>query len=63
MWNLRNKTGEQKGKRKERGEPENRLLKIENKLKVDGEKWVGDGLDGWWVLGNALVMMSLCCCT
>ena len=41
MWNLRNKTNEQR--EKERGKPRNRLLTIENKLMVTrGE--VGGGM-------------------
>ena len=48
MWNLRNKTSEHKGKEREterdRGNPRNRLLTIENKLMVNrgevGGGWV-----------------------
>ena len=48
MWNLRNKTIEQRKKR-ERDKPRNRLLIMENKLKVAGWE-VGRG---WaiWVMG------------
>ena len=49
MWNLRNKTDEHmrggKRKKKERVTNHKRLLKIENKLRVDGGRWGGDGLD------------------
>ena len=34
MWNLRNKTNEQRGKKRERDKPRTRLLTIENKLMV-----------------------------
>ena len=49
VWNLRNKTDKYMGRGEEReGRETNhkRLLTIENKLRVDGEMWVGDGLDG-----------------
>ena len=49
MWNLRNKTDEHIGrgkKKKERETDHKRLLKIENKMRVEEGKWVGDGLDG-----------------
>ena len=42
MWNLRNKTKEQKKKR-ERGKPRNRLLTIENTLMVTRRE-VGEGM-------------------
>ena len=44
-WNLRNKTDEHMG-RGEKGEMEvnRRRLTTENKLTVDGGRWVGDGL-------------------
>ena len=46
MWNLRNKTDEhvRRGE-KERGKQIIRDFMIENKMRVDGRKWVGDGLD------------------
>ena len=34
------------GRKKERGKQTIETLKIENKLRIDGERWVGDGLDG-----------------
>ena len=34
MWNLRNKTNEQRGRKKERGKPRNRFLTVENTLMV-----------------------------
>ena len=40
MWNLRNKTNEHRGKK--RGKLRNRLLTIENKLRVTGGE-VGEG--------------------
>ena len=48
MWNLRNKTDEHRGRegKGERQTNHKRLLMIENKLRVDGGRWVGDGLDG-----------------
>lgn len=49
MWNLRNKMmniqEEEKG-----GKQIMRLLTMENKLRVNGGRWVGDGI-GRWVLG------------
>jgi len=48
-WNFRNKTDDHMGwgkKEKKREANKEKLLKIENKLRVDGGKWVGDGLDG-----------------
>ena len=41
MWNLRNKTNEQREKRKEKDKPRNRLLTVEDKLIVIG--WEVDG--------------------
>ena len=32
--------------KKERESNHERLLAMENKLRVDGGRWVGDGLDG-----------------
>ena len=49
MWNLRNKTDEHMGRGTKRGEKETNHkspLMIENKLRVDGGKRVGDGLVG-----------------
>ena len=47
VWNLRNKTDEHMGRwgREERETNHKRLLMIQNKLWVDGERWVEDGLD------------------
>jgi len=47
MWNLRNNTDEHMREERERERETNhkRLLKIENKLRVDGGRWVVDGLD------------------
>ena len=45
MGNLRKKTDEHRGSK--RGKPENRLLTIENKLRVaGGEMGGGNGLNG-----------------
>ena len=41
-------------------EKKGRQLTIENKLRVDGGKWVKDGLDERWVLRRALVMSTGC---
>ena len=50
VWILRNKTDEhmRRGRKQEkRGKTNHKgLLKIENKLRFDGGRWVGDGLDG-----------------
>ena len=46
MWNLRNKIDIREGRKRERETNHERLLKIENKLRVNGESWVGYGLDG-----------------
>ena len=49
MWNLRNKTDEHMGSVGGRGEREiehKTLLRIQHQLRVDGRRWVGDGLDG-----------------
>ena len=47
MWNLRNKIDEHRGRvGKEREKYHKRFLKMENKLRDDGGRWVGDGLDG-----------------
>ena len=57
MWNLRNKIEEHMGRgKKEKEANHKKLLAIENKLRVDGGRWVGDGLDGWCILRRALVM-------
>ena len=46
MYNLRNKTGEHNGGVEgERETNHKRLLKTENKLRVDGGRWVGGGLN------------------
>jgi len=34
------------GEKREREANHKRLLTMENKLKVDGQRWLGDGLDG-----------------
>ena len=45
-WNLRSKTGEHMGSGGRVWERNHKsLLMIENKLRVDGGKWVEDGLD------------------
>ena len=58
--NLRNKTDEHMGRGTnsggERETNHKRRSTIENKLRVDGGRWVGKGLDGGWVLRRALVM-------
>ena len=41
----------------ERKENHKRLIMIENKLRVDGGRWVGDGLDGGWALRKAPVFV------
>ena len=48
MWSLRNTIGEhlESGGKGEMKTYNRRLLMIENKLRVDGGRWVGDGLDG-----------------
>ena len=47
MWSLRNKTDEHMGEgRKEREINHKSVLTIQNKLRVDGERWMGDELDG-----------------
>ena len=43
MWNLRNKTNEQRKKERERDKARNRLLPIENKLMATRGEWGG----GW----------------
>ena len=43
MWNLRNKTDEHMVGGKREGNNHERLLKIENKLRVDGGRRVGMG--------------------
>ena len=60
MWNLRHKKGEHREK-KEREKPENRLLMIDNTQRGEGGRWVGAGLDGWWVTRRALVRSAGCC--
>ena len=48
IWNLRNETHEYmgRGKKEERGKQTTRDSMTENKLCVDGGRWVGDGQDG-----------------
>ena len=48
-------------KKREREANHKRLLMIENKLGIARGRWVGDGLDGGWVLRRALVMLSTVC--
>ena len=67
MWILRNLTedhGRGKGEKKklQRGREANhkRVLKTENKLRVDGA-WEG-GESGWWALRKAPFGMSTGCC-
>ena len=45
MWNLRHKTDEHV-KWGKRGKQIMSDLKIENKVRADGERWMADGLDG-----------------
>ena len=63
MWNFRNKTDEHVGRRKTKREREanhKRLLRIENKLRVNEGRWGTGGLDGWWALRRKLVMSTGC---
>ena len=47
MWNLRNRTDEHMGRGEgKKGGDHKSFLMIENKLRVVGGRWVGDGLDG-----------------
>ena len=46
LWNLRNKIDEHMGGGKKGETSHKRLLRIENKLRVGGGMWVGDGLHG-----------------
>ena len=47
MWNLRNEIDESmRNMGMAEKETNHRRLMIENKLRVDGGRWVGDGLDG-----------------
>ena len=64
MCNLRNKTDEHmgRGKKREREANHKRLLTVENKLRVNGGRWVGDGLNGSWALKRAIVGMNTGCC-
>ena len=48
-------------KKKKMEKKHKKLLKMGNKLRVDGGRWVGDELDGCWVLRRALVMSTECC--
>ena len=60
MWNLRNKTDEHRGQEKsiEGNKPNHeRLLMIENKLRVGEGRWMRD------ILRRALVGMTTGCCT
>ena len=47
MWNLRNKTDEHTGRGRMRRDGEKKkhekLLMLQNKLWVDGGRWMGDG--------------------
>ena len=55
MWNLRNRTDEHRERKKEeRAANHKKLLTTENKLRVDGGRLAGDGLNGQWVLRRAL---------
>ena len=38
-----------------------RLLTIGNKLRVEGGRWVGNGVIGWWPLKKACYLMSTRC--
>ena len=64
MLNLGDKTDEHMGgeKKRDRQTDQNRCLKIENKLRVDGGRRVGDGLDGRSVLRRTLVIINTGCC-
>ena len=50
MWNLRNKTHEHRGEKRERDKPRNRLLTIENK-QTEGHQRGGVGGWGKQVMG------------
>ena len=57
MWDLAKQMNIwEGGKRKEVNHK--RLLMIENKLRVDGGRWMGDGLDECWVLRRAFEMST-----
>ena len=45
-WNLTKQMNIWEGGEEESETNHKRLLTIENKLRVDGGRWVGDGLDG-----------------
>ena len=53
MWNLTNKIDEHMW-----GTNHKIFLMMENKLRANGERWIGNGLDEGWVLRRALVMMN-----
>ena len=58
MWNLRQKTDELRGKKERERERETnhrRFLMIENKLKVDGGRWVGR-----WATGVMVIKEGTC---
>ena len=50
-----------RGEREKREVNHKRLLMIENKLRVGGGRWMGDGLDGCWVLRRAFEMSTGYC--
>lgn len=55
MCNLENKTDVSIGRKKEREANHKKLLTIEHR------GWMGDGLNRWWVLRKALVVLSSGC--
>ena len=48
-------------KEREREVNHEKLLTIEKKVRVDGGRWVEDGLNRLWVLRKALFMISPGC--
>lgn len=58
MWNLRNKTNEQRKRKRERNKPRNRLLTIENKLMVTRREVVGKRGKKGWGSKSILTMMK-----
>ena len=61
MWNLRNKTNQLRGKKRERDKPRHRLLTLENIDMVTSGNMRVDGGNRCWGLRSALALVSTGC--
>ena len=56
MWNLKHKADEH-GVGRDANEDTDPTM--ESKLRIDGGRWAGDGLNRWWALNRTLVISNV----